>query len=63
MDRPKNFAHFRYVGDKRTQILYDVDTLENEDVLHELLESQAFICFSPDTPAEGRNRGYRLFTG
>ena len=25
------------------------------------MESEQFVCFGPDTPAEARNRGYRAF--
>ena len=29
-------------------------------VLDELMASDAFLCFGPDTLAEARNRGYKL---
>jgi hypothetical protein len=29
-------------------------------VLDELMSSDAFLCFGPDTLAEARNRGYLL---
>lgn len=63
MERPTRFEHHRYVGDKRTQRVYDVDALEEADagVLEELLVSERYICFAPDTLAEARNRGYRLW--
>jgi len=60
MDRPTKFEHHRYVGDKRTQIVHDLDETTNESVIDELMESELFIGFSPDTLAEARNRGYRL---
>jgi len=60
MERPGKFEHHRYVGDKRTQIVYDVDETTDEAALDELMESEQFIGFSPDTLAEARNRGYRL---
>ena len=60
MDRLKGFEDHRFVGDKRTQLVYDVDEWADEAVLNELLESEQFICFGPDTLAEARNRGYRL---
>lgn len=64
MDRPKQFAHYQYVGDKRSQVFYDVDALDDSaaDLIAELMESQAYLCFGPDTQAEARNRGYELFT-
>jgi hypothetical protein len=63
MDRPGKFEHHRFVGDKRTQVVYDVDAISGEDesVIEELLESEQFLCFGPDSLAEARNRGYRLY--
>ena len=63
MARPTRFEHNRYVGDKRTQVVYDLDLAESDpDVaaaVDELLASECFTAFGPDTPAEARNRGYR----
>ncbi|MCO5317709.1 MAG: hypothetical protein M9942_04640 [Microthrixaceae bacterium] len=63
MQRPGKFEHNRFVGDKRTQVVYDVDELgaEHADLIEELMEAETFLCFGPDTLAEARNRGYRLF--
>ena len=65
MERPTRFEHHRYLGDKRTQVVYDVDALPDAESarLGELLESEAFLCFAPDTLAEARTRGYRLWRG
>ena len=60
MDRPGKFEHSRYLGDKRTQRVYDLDEFDDEATIEELMASEQFICFSPDTLAEARNRGYRL---
>ena len=64
MDRPSAFPHYRFVGDKRTQQVYDLDEVADEEalaiVLDELMASERFLCFGPDTLAEARNRGYRL---
>ena len=64
MDRPSAFAHHRFVGDQRTQQVYDLDEVADEEalaiVLDELMASERFLCFGPDTLAEARNRGYRL---
>ena len=64
MDRPSAFSHHRFVGDKRTQQVYDLDQVDDEEalviVLDELMASERFLCFGPDTLAEARNRGYRL---
>jgi hypothetical protein len=59
MERPGRFEHFRWIGDKRTQVVYDVDNLDEEAVVEELLDAGTFTCFAPDTLAEARNRGYR----
>ena len=63
MDRPVKFEHNRFIGDKRSQVVYDVDELgdAHEHLVHELMEAETFACFGPDTLAEARNRGYRLF--
>ena len=63
MDRPSKFEHNRFVGDKRTQVVYDVDGIapEDEHLIEELMEAETFLCFGPDTEAEARNRGYHLF--
>ena len=62
MSRPARFESFRYLGDKRTQIVYDLDLVDEaglQPVIDELIESEAFAAFGPDTLAEARNRGYR----
>ncbi len=50
---------FRYVGDKRSQLVYDLDEINDESVIEELVASEQFLVFGPDTLAEARNRGYR----
>tara|TARA_B100001113_G_scaffold348225_1_gene341776 strand:- start:182 stop:499 length:318 start_codon:yes stop_codon:yes gene_type:complete len=64
MDKPSVFSHNRFLGDKRTQQVYDLEEVANEEdmsiILDELLSAETFLCFSPDTLAEARNRGYRL---
>ena len=59
--RPPRFADHRYVGDKRTQVVYDLDdTLLDQAIVDELVQSEQFVCFGPDTLPEARNRCYRL---
>jgi hypothetical protein len=62
MERPTRFEHNRYVGDKRTQVVYDLDSADEavEAAVNELMAAETFTCFGPDTLAEARNRGYRL---
>jgi hypothetical protein len=62
MSRPGKFEDFRYVGDKRTQWYFDLDDPDLDPALvEELMESEQFLAFGPDTEAEARNRGYRPF--
>jgi len=62
VSRPSRFENFRYLGDKRTQVAYDLDLVDEaglQPVIDELMASDAFAAFAPDTLAEARNRGYR----
>jgi hypothetical protein len=64
MDRPGRFEHNRVLGDKRSQIVYDLDADDvTPEVIDELMASEAFLSFGPDTLAEARNRGYRPHRG
>ncbi|CAN5412713.1 hypothetical protein BH10ACT1_BH10ACT1_31290 [soil metagenome] len=58
MERPTRFEHNRYVGDKRTQVVYDLDTVP-EEIMAELLEARTYLSFGPDSLVEARNRGYK----
>ena len=60
MERPTRFEHTRFLGDKRTQLVYDLDTWADGAVIDEIVAADIGICFGPDTLAEARNRGYRL---
>ena len=59
MKRPVRVEHFRWLGDKRNQIVYDLDDDLDEDIIDELMESEMYLVFSPDTLPEAQNRGYR----
>ena len=59
MKRPVRVEHFRWLGDKRTQRVYDLDEAIDESVIDELIASEQYSVFGPDTLAEARNRGYR----
>ena len=63
MSKPTKFEHNRFVGDKRILVVYDLDQYgTDEDVtaaVDELMASERFLAFGPDTLAEARNRGYR----
>ncbi|MEM9035796.1 MAG: hypothetical protein AAGA99_27110 [Actinomycetota bacterium] len=63
MERPREFEHQRFVGDKRSQIVYDLEQLEDDEhgeLIAELMAAETYQSFGPDTLAEARNRGYRL---
>ena len=62
MERPVKFEHTRFLGDKRTQLVYDLDSWEDPAVIDDIVEQGVGICFGPDTLAEARNRGYTLAT-
>ena len=58
MQRPSRFEHTRFLGDKRTQLVYDLDTWDDAVVIDDIVEAETGLCFGPDTLAEARNRGY-----
>ena len=63
MGRPTKFENNRYLGDKRSQVVYDLDLADADptvaEAVQELLNAETFAAFGPDTLAEARNRGYR----
>ena len=63
MTRPTKFENNRYVGDKRSQVVYDLDLADADpqvaQAVQEMLAAETFAAFGPDTLAEARNRGYR----
>ena len=58
MTRPTRFEHHQYVGDKRTQIVHDIDRC-SADIVDELMEARTYLAFGPDTVDEARNRCYK----
>ena len=60
MERPARFEHTRFLGDKRTQLVYDLDTWSDASVIDEIVAAEVGASFGPDTVAEARNRGYSL---
>jgi hypothetical protein len=65
MARPTRFEHHRFVGDKRSLVVYDLDLYGTDDhvtaAVDDLLGAETFLAFGPDTLAEARNRGYRPY--
>ncbi len=60
MARPARFQQFRWLGDKRSQRVHDLDAARGECAIDELMAAETYVCFGPDTLAEARNRGYGL---
>jgi hypothetical protein len=62
MQKPVRFEHFRWLGDKRSQVAYDLDADDLDPaVIDELMASEQFTCFGPDCLPEARNRGYHAW--
>ncbi|MDQ3176806.1 MAG: hypothetical protein M3501_07130 [Actinomycetota bacterium] len=62
MERPIRFERSRYLGDKRTQLVYDLDEWSQPEVVDEIVAAEVATSFAPDTIVEARNRGYTLAT-
>ena len=62
MEHHPKFEHSRFIGDKRTQLVYDLDSWDDEDIINEIVADGVGLSFGPDTLAEARNRGYTLAT-
>jgi hypothetical protein len=62
MEHHPKFEGFRFIGDKRTQLVYDLTTWEDDDVINEIADAGVGLGFGPDTLPEARNRGYTLAT-
>jgi hypothetical protein len=62
MSRPTKFEHNRYLGDKRRQVVYDLDMYGSDEhvtaAVDDVLAAETFQTFGPDTLAEARNRNY-----
>ena len=62
MARPTALEECRFVGDKRSYVVYDLELLDDDVVataVDELVSAESFATFGPDSLAEARNRGYR----
>ena len=58
MARPKRFEEHRWLGDKRTQVVHDLDA-PAACAVDDIVAANLAACFGPDLLAEARNRGYR----
>ena len=59
MSRPVRFEHYRYVGDKRSLIVHDLDNSTDSCAIDELMQSEQYLAIAPESIAEARNRGYK----
>ena len=61
MARPTRFEHNRFLGDKRTQRVYDLDDPTTDaGLIDEIVAAGHGAAFGPDSLAEARNRNYKL---
>jgi len=58
MVRPLRFEHYRWLGDKRSMVVHDLDAAGEVCRIDELVRSEQFASYGPDLLAEARNRGY-----
>ena len=59
VSRPTRFEHNQYVGDKRTRVVHDLDATTDACAIDDLMASEQFASFGPDSLPEARNRGYK----
>jgi hypothetical protein len=60
--RPTRFEHYRFLGDKRNQVVYDLDDPATpKAIIDEVSSSGNGATFGPDSLAEARNRNYRAY--
>jgi hypothetical protein len=60
--RPTRFEHFRFLGDKRTQLVYDLDDAATpKAIIDDIVETGQGATFGPDSLAEARNRNYKPY--
>ena len=58
MERPSKLEHHRWVGDKRTQVVHDLDVCTDPSVIDDIVATETYLTFGPDALPEARNRGY-----
>jgi len=63
MPKPTRFEHFRFLGDKRTLTVYDLDLIDDDPevaaAVDDIMAAESFVAFGPDTAAGARNRSHR----
>ena len=62
MEPPKELEGHRFVGDKRNQLVYDLEMSGSliEAAVEDLYQAKMYATFGPDELREARNRGYKL---
>ena len=59
MAAPRPFNDHRYVGDKRTYRVHDVENEAEACDLDGVVAAEKVLLVAPDTLPEARNRGFR----
>jgi len=59
MEPPKELEGHRFVGDKRSQVVYDLENCDTPELIEDIVAAKAYATFGPDELREARNRGYR----
>ena len=58
MERPRNFEEHRWLGDKRSMRVHDLDAAVDRCGIEDLVASEQFLAIAPQTLSEARNRGF-----
>jgi hypothetical protein len=56
VSRPARFEANRWLGDKRSMVVHDLDNVGDRCEIDDLMASEKFLAFGPDVLAEARNR-------
>ncbi|HEV7888165.1 MAG TPA: hypothetical protein VGO92_11450 [Acidimicrobiales bacterium] len=59
MARPIRFEHFRWLGDKDSLRVHDLDNVTDACELDDLMGREKFATFGPDELVEAKNRCYK----
>ncbi len=60
MERPSKFEHFRFLGDKRTQLVYDLDEWDDPAPIDDIVAAETGLSSGPTRWPRRDNRGYTL---
>lgn len=58
MARPTRFEHYRWLGDKRSLVVHDLDNTTDACAVDDLMASEQYASFGPDELIEAKNRCY-----